>query len=237
MSPVAGLTDPASPSVLGESISGFEERDSCPDCGASMAADQRYCIACGHRRGDARPPFLDAVTSTDFAGDGGGPGRTPPPPPPRQGSRGRSSNAAVIVGVATLILAVGLGFLVGRAGHEGSSSANPAPERITIESGGEPRAPEARSEPRAESAPRPDGGNRQKSTESPGGAEEPKHPSEPGSPSKAEEEAARRKTEEQLHAVVPLPKPTAKLGESCVQGTPGCGKDKKFHGVFFGAEE
>jgi hypothetical protein len=106
-----------------------------------------------------------------------------------------------------LILAVGLGFLVGRAGHESSSSDNHGPERITIESGGEPRAPEARSEPRAESAPQ------------------------------VEEETATRKTQEQLHAKVPLAKPTAKLGESCTQGTLGCGKSKKFNGVFFGAEE
>ncbi len=237
MSPVTGLTDPTTPPVPGESIIAFEERDSCPDCGASMAADQRYCLACGHRRGDPRPPFLDAVTSMDVADAGGGPGRILPPPPPRQDSRRRNSNAALIVGVATLILAVGLGFLVGRAVHEGSSSANHGPERITIESRGEGRTPEARSEPRAESAPKPDGGSGHESAKSPAGATESKHPSEPESLLEVEEETARRITEEQLHAKVPLPKPTAKLGESCIQGTPGCGKDKKFHGVFFGAEE
>ena len=179
MSPVAGLTDPTTPSVPGGSILAFEERDSCPDCGASMAADQRYCLACGHRRGDPRPPFLDAVTSMDFADAGGGPGRTLPPPPSRQGSRGRNSNAALIVGVATLILAVGLGFLVGRAGHEGSSSANHGPERITIESGGEPRAPEPAPNP-ARKRSRPDGGSGHESAK-PGGAAESKHPSEPES--------------------------------------------------------
>jgi hypothetical protein len=219
MSPVAGLTDPATPSVPGGSILALEERDSCPDCGASMAADQRYCLACGHRRGDPRPPFLDAVSCMDFADAGDGPGRTLPPPPSRQGSRGRNSNAALIVGVATLILAVGLGFLIGRAAHAGSSSANHGPERITIESGVEPRAPEPRSEPNTESAPQS------------------KHPSGPESLLEVEEETGRRETEELLHAKVPLPKPTAKLGESCTQGTPGCGKSKKFNGVFFGAEE
>jgi hypothetical protein len=238
MSPVAGLTDPTTPSVPGESILAFEERDSCPDCGASMAADQRYCLACGHRRGDPRPPFLDAVTSTGFADAGGGPGRRLPPPPPRQGSSGRNSNAALIVGVATLILAVGIGFLVGRAGHEGSSSANQAPERITIESGGGPIAPQPHSERQAETAPKPNGGSGHQSAESPMGAKESKHPSEAESLLKVkEEETARRITQEQLHAKVPLPKPTAKVGESCTQGTPGCGKNKKFNGVFFGAEE
>ena len=130
-----------------------------------------------------------------------GTGRTPPPPPSRQGSRGWSPNASLIVGVAAVILAVGLGFLIGRAVHEGGSAANHGTERITIE------------------------------------ATESKHPSEPESLLEVEEETARRITEEQLHAKVPLPKPTAKLGESCTQGTPGCGKSKKFNGVFFGAEE
>jgi hypothetical protein len=237
MSPVAGLTDPTTPSVPGGSILAFEDRDSCPDCGASMAADQRYCLACGHRRGDPRPPFLDAVTSMDFADAGGGPDRSLPPPPSRQGSRGRNSNAALIVGVATLILAVGLGFLVGRAGHEGSSSANHAPERITIESGGEAPPPEALSDPQAESAPKPDGRSGHESAGSPGGATESKQPSGPESLPEVQEDKAQRETREQLHAKVPLPKPTAKLGESCMQGTPGCGKSKKFNGVFFGAEE
>jgi hypothetical protein len=169
--------------------------------------------------------------------DGGGPGRALPPPPPGQSSRGRNSNAALIVGVATLILAVGLGFLVGRAGHEGGSAANQETERITIEGGGEAPAPEALSDPQAESAPKPDGRSGHESAGSPGGATESKQPSGPESLPEVQEDKAQRETQEQLHAVVPLAKPTAKLGESCTQGTPGCGKSKKFNGVFFGAEE
>jgi len=243
MSPVAGVTDPTTPPVrpvapsAGGPIIAFEERDACPGCEAPLATDQRYCLTCGHRRGDPRLPFLDAATSTDSAGARGGTGHTPPPPPSRQGSRGWSPNASLIVGVAALILAVGLGFLIGRAVHEGGSAANHGTERITIEGGGEAPAPEARSEPRAESTPRPDGGSVHESAESPGGATESKHPSEPESLLEVEEETGRRITQEQLHAKVPLPKPTAKLGESCTQGTPGCDKSKKFNGVFFGAEE
>jgi hypothetical protein len=247
MSPVAGLTDPTTPPDTsaaatvapraGASIIAFEERDACPDCGAPMAADQRYCLACGHRRGDPRLPFMDAATSTGSADARAGAGRTPPPPPPsKQSSRGWNPNAALIVGVAILILAVGLGFLVGRAGHEGSSSANHGSERITIESAGENLPPQARPAPLVET-PGTGRGNHHKSAKSPGGATKSKHPSKSESLLEVQEEQALRETQRQLHAKVPLPKPTAKLGESCEQGTAGCGKDKKFEGVFFGAEE
>jgi hypothetical protein len=243
MSPVAGLTDPTSPPVrpvspaAGESIIAFEERDSCPVCEAPLATDQRYCLTCGHRRGDPRLPFLDAATSADFAAARAGTGRTSPPPPSRQGSRGRSPNASLIAVVAVLILAVGLGFLIGRAGHEGGSAANQGTERITIEGGGEAPAPEALSDPQAESAPKPDGRSGHESAGPPGGATESKQPPGPESLPEVQEDKAQRETQEQLHAVVPLAKPTAKVGESCTRGTPGCGKNKKFNGVFFGAEE
>ena len=39
--------------------------EQCPSCGAQMAADQRYCLECGLRRGDPRLPFMDAVVFMD----------------------------------------------------------------------------------------------------------------------------------------------------------------------------
>ena len=50
------------PSVIPQAPSGFEQ---CPSCGALVAADQRYCLECGHRRGDPRLPFMDAVVFMD----------------------------------------------------------------------------------------------------------------------------------------------------------------------------
>ncbi len=39
--------------------------EQCPACGALMAADQRYCLECGQRRGEPRLPFMDAVVLMD----------------------------------------------------------------------------------------------------------------------------------------------------------------------------
>src|ERR1700750_2531770 len=43
--------------------------DSCPECGSGMAADQRYCLNCGWRRGGARVDYEAQILRT-------GPGTT-----------------------------------------------------------------------------------------------------------------------------------------------------------------
>lgn len=202
-----------------------------------MAADQRYCLSCGGHRGD-RLGFTDAVAIMDPPDTSGSAGRTPPPPPPKHGESLRrwSPTAALITGVALLLLAIGVGILIGRNLHEGSSSGSHVTETITIENGAE--APSSlqggvdRHGPEGSLRPGGDGGRR-KSSEEPA-APEKQSESEEGS--KAEEEAE-QKTKEALHAKGPLPKSKAKVGEACKKGTPGCGTDKKFNGVFFGAEE
>jgi len=119
-------------------MSGLGGGDACPNCGEPMAADQRYCLNCGHRRGDPRLPFMDAVTFMESMSAPGGAG-TPPPPPPStpSGSNNRwNANAALIAGVATLVLAIGVGFLIGRSGHENGSQAAATPQVIKVEGGG-----------------------------------------------------------------------------------------------------
>ncbi len=56
--------------------------EQCPSCGAQMAADQRYCLECGLRRGDPRLPFMDAVVFMDAIKRPGRGRRSPPPPRP-----------------------------------------------------------------------------------------------------------------------------------------------------------
>lgn len=130
---------PAPQAPVGPSMAAFGGNESCPSCGARMAADQRYCLNCGHRRGDPRLPFMDAVAFMESMsappGDAGG--ATPPPPPAQPAPDSRwNANAALIAGVATLVLAIGVGFLIGRSGHDNSAPQAAAPQVIKVEGGG-----------------------------------------------------------------------------------------------------
>src|SRR4029077_14469972 len=126
---------PADP--VGPSMAAFGANDSCPHRGARMAADQRYCLNCGHRRGDPRLPFMDAVVFMESMS--APPGGTPPPPAASPGGGSSSprmnANAALIAGVATLVLAIGVSFLIGRSGNDSSGNAAEAPNKV-IEVGG-----------------------------------------------------------------------------------------------------
>ncbi len=86
--------------------------DSCSACGHALAADQRYCVECGQRRGAPRLPTLEA------------PAINPPPgtSPAAAGYGGRLSPAATVAAViGTLLLAMAIGIFIGRSGSSGSS--------------------------------------------------------------------------------------------------------------------
>jgi hypothetical protein len=100
----------------------------CRGCGAPLAEDQRYCLECGERRTPMSSVLL-----------GGPPASTPSQPPPAghqesgasDGARG--SGATVIAGVGVLLLAIGVGVLIGRSGG-GHSGGSAAPQVITVSS-------------------------------------------------------------------------------------------------------
>jgi hypothetical protein len=112
----------------------------CRTCGAPLAADQRYCLQCGTRRAEARLPFLEILK-------GQAPQGTAPraaslaPPPGQHGALGRvSANAVAIAGVACLVLALGVGVLIG--GMNDGEAPAAAPAQI-IRVGGATGAPAA----------------------------------------------------------------------------------------------
>ena len=41
--------------------------EACATCGASLAADQRYCLNCGERRAATRVPFPGAPAAPEIA--------------------------------------------------------------------------------------------------------------------------------------------------------------------------
>jgi hypothetical protein len=103
----------------------FGER--CSDCGAPLASDQRYCIECGQRRG--KPRF--SVASQSNA----------PAPPKRERRRlprpSSAGGATLVAGVATLLLAMGVGFEIGHSNAATTKTTAAAPpEVITVNGGG-----------------------------------------------------------------------------------------------------
>jgi hypothetical protein len=99
--------------------------EQCSACGAPMASDQRYCLVCGERNGPARVPALDRAGQRTQAAPAQG-----PPQRPRT-----SVNTALIAGVGTLLLALGVGVLIGRSSNS-SSSKTPAAQVIRVPEGG-----------------------------------------------------------------------------------------------------
>jgi hypothetical protein len=202
---------PTPPAPTGVSHSLAQSGEQCPSCGSRVAPDQRYCLRCGERCGDPRLPFMSAVTFMD-AMKSPAAGASAPPPHSRQ--RRMSPNMALFATIGVLLLAMGVGVLIGRSGNRTVASTPAAPQVIKVGGAGEEATATA--------------------TESgSGGAKI------GGSPKKAtkkvlkKEAASQDNTEEVLHAKVPLVKAGTQIGGACEEGQAGC-KGGKFTGEFFG---
>ncbi|HEX3734675.1 MAG TPA: hypothetical protein VHU86_05915 [Solirubrobacterales bacterium] len=187
--------------------------DSCPSCGAQLAADQRYCLACGQRRGDPRLPFMDAVVLMDAVKR---PAQAPPPPPKKKRS-GISPNAALITGVGVLLLALGIGVLIGRSGTH-QTAAPAAPQIVTVHSSG------GEEEATASSAKTTTG-------------DKTKTPKSKKAKAAALKEAEAHPAAEEVlkpSAGVKLPPAAVQPGDKCEAAAAGCSKGGEFNGEFFG---
>ncbi len=107
----------------------------CAGCGAPLATDQRYCLQCGERTAP-----MSSVLAGSPAQAGGPapssaavpPGVTPPVPPGLPGADGRGNALTVIAGVGVLLLAMGIGVLIGRSTSSKPGAAVAAPQVITV---------------------------------------------------------------------------------------------------------
>lgn len=111
----------------------------CAQCSAPLADDQRYCLKCGEPRSHVSGPLSPKPAREkppqappDFLGSP--PALSPASPPalspalpgiPGAPPSGRNNSLALIAGVGVLLLAMGVGVLIGRAGA-GSPKAPPA---------------------------------------------------------------------------------------------------------------
>jgi hypothetical protein len=178
--------------------------DHCANCDATMAADQRYCLECGERRGQARFEAPVAATSTRTVTEA----RDRP-----IGSRW-SPGATLIAGVATLLLALGVGVLIGRAGNSGSSGNAGKVSVVTVNGAGGTAAAGAGTSTGTTTNPSSHSGASNKS-----------HKAKSGSGASANAASATAKT------VTALPPPTVTLG---AKGSGAGYQHGHFTGNFFG---
>jgi hypothetical protein len=126
---------------------------SCPSCNAPMAVDQRYCLNCGARGGEARLPFLEILRAD--AGTEIVPYGQPLPPGLRAAAPASSlpvlvgpptaqerlqANSGLIAGVGVLLLAMLIGVLIGSGFNRDNAQAVAAPpqQQPIIIGGGAP---------------------------------------------------------------------------------------------------
>jgi hypothetical protein len=89
------------PAVTGDGVT-------CPDCGSALASDQRYCLNCGWRRGEARVDYEAQILRRGQPVTAGAPAGTPATGSP-QWSPVVAIGAIALLGVFLL-----LGVLIGK---------------------------------------------------------------------------------------------------------------------------
>jgi hypothetical protein len=101
-------------------------RDQCSACAAAMAPDQRYCVECGQRRGPARVPVIDGLAQ-----------RAREAPAARRPPRRLRVpiDSTLIAGIGTLLLAMGIGVLIGRSGNS-TAAKSPRVQVVTVPGAG-----------------------------------------------------------------------------------------------------
>src|SRR4051794_23637589 len=99
--------------------------DRCPSCHSRMAPDQRYCVNCGERRSGGG--LRDAFPRTQTVA--AAPVRT-------RGTLAATPGSSLIAGIATLLLAMGVGVLIGRSGDNAPVARSAAPQVVTVQTSG-----------------------------------------------------------------------------------------------------
>lgn len=106
-----------------------KDGEPCAGCGSLLAADQRYCLNCGKRRGGPRVEYRQRTPAT-----AGAPSQIPPPQPdPEQPVKAERDFAplAAVGGIAVLGLMLLVGVLIGR----GDGDSVPAPAPVVLPAG------------------------------------------------------------------------------------------------------
>ena len=227
-------SDVAAPPAFADSSSTSQEptrqlsvagsSDHCVNCGAPLASDQRYCVNCGERRGKPRFALAPApeaaaeeVTTTTRSAS------TPRRPRTSVGFN-------LIAGVATLLLAMGVGVLIGHNSSASNSTKAAATPAITINGGGGAASGTAGTAAAAGAA----GAGAAHAART---ANAKHHGSAKSAATKAPPKVVIQKAAAAASKVTggsaKTAAPTATQGSSCASGTAGC-QNGKLTGSFFG---
>ncbi len=137
-----------------------------------------------------------------------------------------SANASLVAGVATLVLAIGVGVLIGRSGDSGSNTAaNPAPQIIRVGGGGESTGGKAAAGKGSAAIGGDTAANQPKSAT----AKKAKKKLQKGS-------SGTTKAVEEVYEPAPgvkLAEPEQKVGGKCDPSAEGCNSKGEFDGSFF----
>jgi hypothetical protein len=99
-----------------------QDGEACAACGTPLDADQRYCLECGARRGDARLPFERYLGSTPDSAAASAQAPPPATPPAASTRQNDPSPLGAMIGVALLGGMLLIGVLLGRGGDDGQSA-------------------------------------------------------------------------------------------------------------------
>ncbi|MGZ4172406.1 MAG: hypothetical protein ACXVRN_13675 [Solirubrobacteraceae bacterium] len=194
--------------------------DHCVNCGAVLASDQRYCVTCGERRGKPRFSLAaphDAVVEQTTVRAASVPRR------PRT-----SAGFNLIAGVATLLLAMGVGVLIGHSNSSANNGHATSTPAITINGGGGSSSTPAKASGAAATGSGSTGGSNAAKGKHGGSAKAAK-----GAPPKVVIQKAAAAASKVTGGSAKVAAPTATAGSSCASGTAGC-QNGKLTGNFFG---
>lgn len=182
-------------------------REMCGACGVRLTPDQRYCVECGQRRGPLRVPSLEQLAPRLEVAPVSHSQRKP---------RRWPVSATLIAGVGTLIVAMGVGVLIGRSSN--SEKAVPPLQIVTV--GGT------------------SGGIGAGSTTTPSASTETTKATTPGTPDNSSKASPTSGVAKSSKSASKSSKPQSKVVKIGSKGS-GAGYNKKheFTGEFFGGEE
>jgi len=182
-----------------------------------MSHDQQYCVECGERRGQLSLPQSQPVTEVRSSSRRA----SAAPRPPRA-----SSGTTLVAFVGVLLLAIGLGVLIGRIGRDNNPTKAGAATQVISVSGGGGAAPTTGAST-APTTTTPSHVSKKKQSKLNAAA------AQKAPPSAAVQKKATQAAGKVLGNGNNLAPPTVTTGGSCSSNQAGC-SGGKFNGNFFG---